>query len=111
MAYDLILAERIRAEMQKSLGASVEEKKMFGGVAFLLGGNMACGVHGQGMIVRIGPAKHAAAMARPHVRPFDLSGKPMAGWIVVEPEGVEAQADLQEWVAQGVKFALSLPKK
>ena len=111
MAYNLELAERVRAEMQKTLGASVEEKKMFGGIGFLLGGNMACGVHGEGMIVRIGPERHAAALARPHVRPFDLTGKPMAGWIVVEPAGIAAEADLKEWIAQGVQFALSLPKK
>ena len=84
MAYNLNLAERIRAEVK---GMSVIEKKMFGGVGFLLNGNMACGIIGEGLIVRVPPEKHADLLKRPHVKPFDFSGKPMKGWLVAgQPE-------------------------
>jgi hypothetical protein len=111
MAYSLELAERVRLELTKSHGAGVEEKKMFGGVGFLLRGNMACGVNGEELIVRVGPDDHAAALARPQVRPFDMTGKSMAGWIMVGPAGVASDPDLRDWIAWGVAFALSLPKK
>ncbi len=109
MAYNLELASRIRAHMQGLPGMA--EKKMFGGVGFLLNGNMACGVHGEGMIVRVDPEQHARLMKKPHTRPFDMTGRPMKGWLVVEPEGCRTEAQLKGWIKEGIDFALSLPPK
>ena len=109
MAYNQQLAQRIREETKTLPG--LQEKKMFGSVGFLIQGNMACGVHGEDMIVRTGTENYQAALSRPHTRPFDLTGKPMQGWIMVEPKGVEAESDLRYWVQQGVEFAQSLPPK
>jgi hypothetical protein len=81
MAYDELLGVRIRAALGPLPG--LEEKKMFGGVSFLVKGNMACGVHKNSLIVRVGPEKHAWSLARPHTRPFDMTGRPLSGWIVV----------------------------
>jgi TfoX/Sxy family transcriptional regulator of competence genes len=109
MPYDILLAVRLRA----ALGPLHElvEKTMFGGVGFLVNGNMACGVHKNVMIVRVGPANYDEALSRPHTRPFDITGHPMAGWIMVEPQGCATESDLQAWVAQGLAFARSLPAK
>lgn len=110
MPYDTALADRVR----KALGrqSSLMEKEMFGGVGFLIQGNMACGVHGQELIVRVGPQGHAAALREAHVRPFDLSaGRPAKGWILVKPAGVRTPAALKKWVERGVTFARSLPAK
>lgn len=110
MAYDELLAVRIRAALSGESG--VKEEKLFGGVCFMLNGNMACGVNKNDLIVRVGPEKHAAALARPHARPFDMTGKPMAGWVSVSSAGFAAEGDLQEWLRLGVDFASSLsPKK
>ncbi|MDD5371469.1 MAG: TfoX/Sxy family protein, partial [Anaerolineaceae bacterium] len=86
-------------------------KKMFGGVAFLLNGNMACGVQGDVLIVRVGPEGYADAIAQPYTRPFDMTGRPMSGWIVVDPPGYRTQEDLRAWLQKGIGFALSLPQK
>lgn len=109
MPYDELLATRIRA----ALGPlpNMQEKKMFGGVGFLVNGNMACGVHKNSLIVRVGAEKYEEALSRPHVRVFDMTGRPMAGWVVVEPQGCAAESDLKAWVAQGLAFAKSLPRK
>ena len=109
MPYDEMLALRIRAAIGPL--PHLEEKKMFGGVGFMLNGNMACGVHKNDLIVRVGPEKHAEALSRPHTRVFDMTGRPMAGWIMVEPEGCQTESDLKAWVEQGVAFANSLPGK
>jgi hypothetical protein len=109
MAYDEGMARRIREALSGQPG--YEEKKMFGGVGYMLRGNMACGVHGPDLIVRVGPERYQDALARPHARPFDLTGRPMRGWVFVGAEGCEADADLQAWVQQGVDYALSLPAK
>ena len=109
MPYDLKLADRIRARIAGL--PSLEEKKMFGGVGFLLNGNMACGVHKDSLVVRFNPEKHAELMARPHVRPFDMTGRPMKGWLLVEADGCRTDAQLAGWVQEGVDFALSLPPK
>jgi TfoX/Sxy family transcriptional regulator of competence genes len=108
--YDKVLADRIR----KALGRqpSLTEKQMFGGVGFMIRGNMACGVHDREMIVRVGPAVHAAALQETHVRPFDLSGgKPPKGWVLVRPAGLKTEKNLKKWVDRGVAFARSLPAK
>lgn len=109
MAYDEGLAYRIRETIGDHPG--LEEKKMFGGVGFMLFGNMACGVNQDDLIVRVGPEDYEAQLAQPNARPFDLTGRPMRGWIVVGPEGYEDDQDLENWVQIGVKFSLSLPPK
>jgi hypothetical protein len=109
MAYNELLAVRIRAALSDQ--SNLIEKKMFGGVCYLLNGNMACGVIKNELIVRIGPDKHDAALSRPHTRPFDFTGKPMAGWVMVSSPGVATEKDLQDWLRLGVDFAASLPPK
>lgn len=109
MAYDEKLAERIRAMLKGTRGLT--EKKMFGGVGFMVNGNMACGVNKQDMIVRLSDADSEAALKRAHVKPFDMSGRPMKGWIVVEPQGVSTDKALQTWVDRSVAFAGTLPPK
>jgi len=109
MAYDTLLAARMRA----ALGPlpSLEEKKMFGGVGFLVNGNLACGVHHNDLIVRVGPGNYEPALTRPHTHVFDMTGHPMTGWILVTPEGCATESDLQAWVTQGLAFAISIPVK
>ena len=109
MAYDEVLARRARAAMGEPPGLS--EKKMFGGVGFMVNGNMACGVHKNALIVRVGVERYADALARPHARPFDMTGRPMQGWVMVDPPGCADDAALRGWVEQGVDFALSMPAK
>jgi hypothetical protein len=109
MPYNQQLAQRIREETKTIPG--LQEKKMFGGVGFIIQGNMACGVHGEDLIVRTGTENYQAALNRPHTRPFDMTGKPMAGWILVDPKGYEKDHDLQYWVQLGVIFAQTLPPK
>ena len=108
MAYNLKLAERLRSELS---GIPVVEKKMFGGIGFLLNGNMACGVHKDNLIVRVDPKKHNALLTKSHVRPFDITGRPMKGWLLVEAEGTKIDRQLSTWVKEGVEFASSLPPK
>ncbi len=109
MAYDEILAQRIRQVLAEEIG--LVEKKMFGGVGFMLQGNMACGVHKHMLIVRVGKDGHEAAMARPHTLPFDITGRVMTGWVMVASEGVGRDADLEAWVRLGAAYARSLPPK
>jgi|SRR5258706_15079770 len=108
MAYNLKLAERIRAELKEM---PFIEKKMFGGTGYMINGNLACGVHKEGMIVRVSPEKHAQLLKRPHTRPFDMTGRPMKGWLIVEAEGCKTDKQLSTWVKEGVEFALTLPPK
>ena len=109
MAYDETLAQRIRAALPAV--PELIEKKMFGGIAFMVAGNMACGVSKNDLMVRISPEATAAALAQPNVRMFDMTGRPMKGWILVEPAGVETESDLKHWIAQGIAYAQSLPPK
>ena len=108
MAHNIKLAERIRSELN---GIPFVEKKMFGGVGFLLNGNMACGVNKDDLIVRVDPEKNNTLLKKPHVRPFDLTGRPMKGWLVVEADGFKTDKQLSTWVKEGVEFALTLPPK
>ena len=108
MAYDLKLAERIRLQLDS---IPFVEKKMFGGVGFLLQGNMACGVNKDNLIVRVEPEKHSALLKKPHTKPFDLTGKPMKGWLLVEPDGAKTDKQLRAWIKEGVEFASTLPPK
>jgi len=108
VAYDLKLAERIRSQLD---GIHFVERKMFGGVGFLLSGNMACGVNKNDLIVRVNPEKHSALLKKPHAKPFDMTGRPMKGWLVVEEDGCKTDKQLSTWVKEGVEFALTLPVK
>lgn len=107
MAYDEGLAQRVR----ELLGERPElvERRMFGGIGFILRGNMTCGVHGDALIVRTGPQRYEAALERPHTRQFDITGRAMKGWVMVGVEGTESDGDLQEWVQRGIDFAGTLP--
>ena len=109
MAYDEGLAQRVREVIAELPG--YVEKKMFGGVGYMLQGNMACGVNKDDLIIRVGPDHYKEALEQPHTREFDLTGRPMKGWVVVIPEGCASDSDLQEWIAKGVSYALSLPAK
>jgi TfoX/Sxy family transcriptional regulator of competence genes len=108
MAYDLKLADRVRSQLD---GIPVAEKKMFGGIGFLLNGNLACGVNKDNLIVRIDPEKQELLLKKPHAKPFDLTGKPMKGWLLVEASGVKTEKQLSAWVKEGVEFASTLPPK
>jgi TfoX/Sxy family transcriptional regulator of competence genes len=109
MAYNLDLAKRIRDHIGPTQG--ITEKKMFGGVAFLLHGRMALGVHRNDLIVRVGEADYQEALSHPGARPFDLTGKPMVGWVAVDAEGYQRESYFEMWVLKGVSFASSLPMK
>lgn len=108
MAYNLKLAEHIRTELK---GLPFVEKKMFGGTGFLVHGNMACGVYKEDMIVRVDPAKYEALLKKNHVKLFDITGRPMKGWLMVEPAGCKTARQLSSWMKEGVEFALTLPPK
>lgn len=110
MAYDQDLAHRIREQLSDEHG--VTEKAMFGGLAFLLRGNMAVGISNGGeLMVRVGPDATDDALARPHTRLFDMTGRPMKGWILVAPAGIKTKRQLGPWIARGIAFASTLPPK
>jgi hypothetical protein len=110
MAYDEDLANGIRESLSAEDG--VVEKKMFGGLAFLIGGNLAVSASGQGgLLLRCDPAATEGLVAEPHVAPFVMRGRAMDGWLRVAPEGVETKRDLDRWVAVGADYARSLPPK
>ena len=109
MAFDEALADRVR----EALGArdGVGERKMFGGIAFMVGGNMAVGVIGEDLMVRLDPADAEKALGQSHTRPMDFTGKPMKGMVYVDPAGTGTDEDLAAWVEAGAEFASSLPPK
>ena len=109
MAFDDALAERIRKRLGRR--KSLTEKKMFGGIGFILGGNVACGVHEKEMIVRVAPGETGTLLREPHTRRFDLTGRPMNGWILVEPSGLTTDGALDKWIDVGATYAASLPAK
>jgi TfoX/Sxy family transcriptional regulator of competence genes len=109
MAYNELLTQRIREILNNTTG--ITEKKMFGGVGFMLLGNMVCGVNQDDLIVRVGSDKHAEALSRPHTRVFDMTGKPMSGWIRVSAEGYTSDEELKGWVRLGLDCGRSLPPK
>ena len=109
MAFSEALAERIRQRLARR--KNVEEKKMFGGVGFLLNGNMLVGVWKDSLIARLGPDQAREALLEPHVKEFDITGKPMKGWVLVEPEGVVDDEQLKDWIQRAVKFVGKLSKK
>jgi TfoX/Sxy family transcriptional regulator of competence genes len=109
VAYDEALADRTRELL--SVRAEVSERKMFGGIAFMVAGNMACGVIGEDLIVRLGDDEAAKALAEEGVRPFDFTGRPMKTTVYVSPERTADDAGLSEWVEAGADYAASLPPK
>jgi TfoX/Sxy family transcriptional regulator of competence genes len=110
MAYDEDLANRIRELLAEEPG--VTEKKMFGGLAFLIGGNMAVSASGKGgLLLHVKPESTEALLQKPHTQPFEMRGRSMAGWLRVSAEGVKSKQQLQRWVARGVDYAKSLPPK
>jgi hypothetical protein len=108
MPYSESLADRIRQALSRRRGIS--EKKMFGGVGFLLGGNLLVGVWHSSLIARIGPAEYEPALNEPHVREFDITGRPMRGWVLVEPDGIDDD-DLKSWIDRSLAFVATLPEK
>jgi TfoX/Sxy family transcriptional regulator of competence genes len=110
MAYDEDLANRIRELIAAEPG--VVEKRMFGGLAFLVGGNMAVSASSQGgLLLRCDPAQTDALVARPHAARFEMRGRAMDGWLRVAPEGIARKRELQRWVSVGVSYARALPAK
>jgi TfoX/Sxy family transcriptional regulator of competence genes len=109
MAFDEGLADRIRGVLDAR--SDVDERKMFGGIGFLVAGNMACGVMRDDLMVRMEPDAAAALESEPGVRRFDMGGRPMKGWLLVAPEATADDGDLERWVRRGEEFAASLPPK
>jgi len=110
MAYAEDLADRVRELIAEE--AELTEKRMFGGLAFLINGNMSVAASGQGgLMVRVDPAETEALIAKPHARPFEMRGREMRGWLRVDSEGVRAKRQLEPWVRRGVTYARSLPPK
>lgn len=109
MAYDEGTAERIREVLTDY--PDVSERKMFGGLAFLLNRHMTVGLNNDDLMVRVGADKHEEALAQPHARKMDFTGRPMKGYVFVDAEGYAEDESLAAWVGRGVKYTLSLPPK
>ena len=109
MAYDEALAEKTRQLMKEIPGFN--EKKMFGGVGFMINGNMACGVNENNLIVRVGAENYEESLKKPFVSQFDMTGRAMKGWVVVAEEGLRSMEKLREWIWKGVATAQALPNK
>jgi TfoX/Sxy family transcriptional regulator of competence genes len=109
MAYDESLADRLRQALSRRRGYT--ERKMFGGIAFLLNGNVCVGVWKNSLIVRLGPERGTQALREANVRPFDITGRAMTGWILVEPAGIADQQDLLDWIDEAQRFVRTLPAK
>jgi len=109
MAFDEALAERVSEVLGDA--PDVVAKRMFGGIAFMVAGNMACGVLGDDLMVRVGKADQAACLALPHARPMEMTGRVMGGFVVVDAEGLDEDEALVAWVERGSAFAASLPPK
>lgn len=109
MAYDEKLADRVREVLRRR--RSIEEKKMFGGLAFLVNGHMACGIVGDDLMVRVGADAHEAALKKRGARPMDFTGRPMKGMVYVAPSALRRSTSLETWVEKGLAYARSLPPK
>jgi hypothetical protein len=109
MAYDEGVAQRLREVFADRIDWA--EKKMFGGIAFMVSGNMCCGVIGDTLMARVGAEQYKKALSRPHVREMDFTGKPLKGFVYVDPEGFESDGDLEQWVSMCENFVDSLPPK
>ena len=111
MAYDERLAERTDAALEKIKPPKLIDKKMFGGIGFMVQGNMACGVIDAYLIVRVGKEAYDEALLQPGAKVFDITGRPMTGWVMVSASAIEDEGALLTWVQQGVDYALNLPPK
>ncbi len=110
MAYDEDLANRIRELVAEESG--VVEQKMFGGLAFLIGGHMSVSASGRGgLLLHVSPEETESLLAKPHAEPFEMRGRTMDGWLRVTPEGIKTKRQLERWVQRGVSYARSLPPK
>ena len=109
MTYDYRLAERIRGLLLSEAG--VTEVKMFGGLTFMVNGNMACGITKDDLMLRVGEERFQEALSKPHARPMDFTKRPMIGMVYVSPQGCAAKEDLRRWVDLAVDFARALPPK
>ena len=109
MPFDEPLAQRIRDIMGEE--CPVKEKRMFGGLVFMVNGHMCCGIVGADLVVRVGADKCPEALSQPHARPMDFTGRPMRGFVYVGPPGYRSNVELSTWIQQGLRFVLSLPPK
>ena len=109
MAYDEGLAQRLRETYAET--PNVIEKKMFGGLAFMVSGHMSCGIVKDTLMARVGPEHYDEALAKPHAREMDFTGRSLKGFVYVSPEGFESDVDLDAWVKLSVAFVSSLPPK
>ncbi len=109
MAYDEALAHRIGVILKDQ--SNVVGKKMFGGIAFMVNGNMCCGVVKDTLMARVGPDVYESALGQPPARKMDFTGKSMKGMIYVDPEGLKSEEELKTWVERALEFVLSLPAK
>jgi TfoX/Sxy family transcriptional regulator of competence genes len=109
MAYDKGLAQRVREMLEEETG--YEEKKMFGGLCFMFFGHMVCGIIREDLIVRVGPNSYEETLKLPHTKKFDLTGKPLKGWVMVLAEAIDDDDDLNRWLQRAVSFVRNLPPK
>ena len=109
MAYSEALAERVRLLLKAQ--RPVSERRMFGGLAFMVRGHMCCGIQGERLMVRVGPERHDEALAWPHASPMDFTGKPIRGFLYVQPAGLKTAAQLRRWVDAAVAYVGSVPPK
>ena len=109
MGYDNTTAERVRRVLSRRRG--VVEKKMVGGLSFMVNGSMCCGVRGTALMVRVGPEAREWALAQPHVQTMKFAGRPLGGFVCVDPEGFRTDTALTTWVQRGIDFVTALPAK
>ena len=109
MAFDERLAQRVRETLGRA--RSITEQRMFGGLCFLVNGNMCCGVERDRLVIRVGPKRYEQALSKPHARPMDFTGRPLTGFVYVSAKGYRIAASLTVWVSYGLDFAKSLPSK
>lgn len=111
MAYEETVAQRVRTALTSTRAPEIIERKMFGGLALMVNGHMCVGVQGEELMVRTGPEAYADALAQPHAREMDFTGKSLRGFVYVAPPGFASDDDLDDWVRRGVDFVLSMPPK
>ena len=111
MAFDEEVARRLRVALNSAAPPEVVERKMFGGLAMMVNGHMCIGVNGDELMVRVGNEAHADALAQPHAREMDFTGKPLRGFVYVAPPGFASEEDLNAWVDRGLDFVQSMPPK
>jgi TfoX/Sxy family transcriptional regulator of competence genes len=109
MAFDESLAKRVRRLLRGDY--AVKEKRMFGGLAFLVNGHMCCGIVSSDLVVRTGADAQAEALSQPHARPMNFTGRPMRGFVYIGPPGCQSAPQLGAWIQRGLRFVLSLPPR